>query len=179
MPSTSSSSRPRPIRRNSVARSAAWSTCRSSPVPTVARQRLRVPPQRCVRREQLLQQPRGPRQARIQAESVRRHPRRPDLQGQDLLLRRLPGAPRDAGGDGPFHRADNRDAGRQLLGADRVIYDPTTGLPFPGNIIPERPIDSVARNILTQLYPEPNTAGTRQRQRTDDQQLSAQPDQEP
>ena len=45
----------------------------------------------------------------------------------------------------------------------RVIYDPTTpGVPFPGNIIPNGRIDTVARNILTQLYPEPNTAGTRQ-----------------
>jgi hypothetical protein len=44
----------------------------------------------------------------------------------------------------------------------RVIYDPTTGQPFPGNIIPSERIDTVARNILTQLYPEPNTAGTRQ-----------------
>ena len=44
----------------------------------------------------------------------------------------------------------------------RVIYDPTTGLPFPGNTIPSGRIDTVARNILTQLYPEPNTAGTRQ-----------------
>src|SRR5689334_14555271 len=44
----------------------------------------------------------------------------------------------------------------------RVIYDPTTGQPFPGNIIPADRIDSVARNILNQLYPEPNTTGTRQ-----------------
>ena len=42
----------------------------------------------------------------------------------------------------------------------RVIYDPLTGQPFPGNIIPGGRIDTVARNILTQLYPEPNTAGT-------------------
>jgi len=44
----------------------------------------------------------------------------------------------------------------------RAIYDPLTGQPFPGNSIPGNRIDSVARNILTQLYPEPNTAGTRQ-----------------
>ena len=46
---------------------------------------------------------------------------------------------------------------------NRVIYDPTTGQPFPGNVIPADRIDTVARNILDQLYPEPNTAGTRQR----------------
>jgi hypothetical protein len=44
----------------------------------------------------------------------------------------------------------------------RVIYDPSTGQPFPGNRIPADRIDSVARNVLDQLYPEPNTAGTRQ-----------------
>ena len=45
----------------------------------------------------------------------------------------------------------------------RTIYDPTTpGVPFPGNTIPNGRIDTVARNILTQLYPEPNTTGTRQ-----------------
>lgn len=43
----------------------------------------------------------------------------------------------------------------------RVIYDPLTGQPFPGNIIPSGRIDSVASAILSQLYPEPNTAGSR------------------
>ncbi len=45
---------------------------------------------------------------------------------------------------------------------NRVIYDPTTGQPFQGNVIPGGRVDTVARNILTQLYPEPNTAGSRQ-----------------
>ncbi len=44
----------------------------------------------------------------------------------------------------------------------RVIYDPQTGQPFPGNIIPADRLDTVATNVLSQLYPEPNTAGTRQ-----------------
>ncbi len=44
---------------------------------------------------------------------------------------------------------------------NRPIYDPSTGQPFPGNIIPPNQIDAVANNILQQLYPEPNTAGTR------------------
>jgi hypothetical protein len=42
---------------------------------------------------------------------------------------------------------------------NRVIYDPLTGQPFQGNIIPSDRIDTVARNILSQLYPLPNTAG--------------------
>ena len=45
---------------------------------------------------------------------------------------------------------------------NRVIFDPLTGQPFPGNVIPANRIDTVAKNILSQLYPEPNTAGTRQ-----------------
>ena len=45
---------------------------------------------------------------------------------------------------------------------NRTIYDPTTGQPFPGNIIPANRIDAVAANILRDLYPEPNTGGTRQ-----------------
>jgi hypothetical protein len=43
----------------------------------------------------------------------------------------------------------------------RVIYDPLTGGPFPGNIVPQQRWDPAARNILEQLYPAPNTAGTR------------------
>jgi hypothetical protein len=44
---------------------------------------------------------------------------------------------------------------------NRVIYDPLTNQPFPGNIIPASRFDPVSRNILNQLYPEPNSAGTR------------------
>ena len=43
---------------------------------------------------------------------------------------------------------------------NRVIYDPLTGAPFPGNIIPESRWDPAAKNIMQQLYPEPNTAGS-------------------
>src|SRR5690606_38802414 len=42
---------------------------------------------------------------------------------------------------------------------NRVIYDPTTGQPFPGNVIPSGRVDPIARNIFEQLYPQPNTAG--------------------
>ena len=44
---------------------------------------------------------------------------------------------------------------------NRVIYDPLTGQPFPGNIIPQDRWDPAARNVLQQLYPSANTAGTR------------------
>jgi len=44
---------------------------------------------------------------------------------------------------------------------NRVIYDPLTNQPFPGNVIPQDRWDPAARNILNQLYPSANTAGTR------------------
>jgi len=44
---------------------------------------------------------------------------------------------------------------------NRIIYDPTTGQPFPGNIIPQNRWDPAARNILEQLIPDANTAGSR------------------
>ncbi|HYT75330.1 MAG TPA: carboxypeptidase regulatory-like domain-containing protein, partial [Vicinamibacterales bacterium] len=44
----------------------------------------------------------------------------------------------------------------------RAIFDPQTGQPFSGNVIPADRFDPVAAKILAQLYPEPNTAGTRQ-----------------
>src|SRR5215813_12688646 len=42
---------------------------------------------------------------------------------------------------------------------NRVIYDPVTHLPFPGNVIPQTRWDPAAKNTLAQLIPEPNTAG--------------------
>src|SRR5262249_41641257 len=43
----------------------------------------------------------------------------------------------------------------------RVIYDPQTGAPFPGNVIPGTRIDPVSARIIDQLYPLANTAGKR------------------
>jgi hypothetical protein len=45
---------------------------------------------------------------------------------------------------------------------NRTIFDPQTGQPFPGNVIPSQRFDPVAAQIFSQLYPAPNTAGTRQ-----------------
>jgi hypothetical protein len=44
---------------------------------------------------------------------------------------------------------------------NRTIYDPRTGQPFAGNVIPLSRFDPASRNVLGQLIPEPNTAGTR------------------
>ncbi len=46
---------------------------------------------------------------------------------------------------------------------NRVIYDPLTGQPFPGNIIPTNRINPTSRNVLDQLYPAANTTGRRAR----------------
>jgi hypothetical protein len=44
----------------------------------------------------------------------------------------------------------------------RVIYDPLSpGTPFAGNVIPQNRWDPASANIMSQLYPEPNTEGTR------------------
>lgn len=43
----------------------------------------------------------------------------------------------------------------------RPIYDPLTGQPFPGNVIPQSRWDPAAANVLKDLIPAPNTAGTR------------------
>jgi hypothetical protein len=43
----------------------------------------------------------------------------------------------------------------------RIIYDPITHLPFPGNVIPIGRWDPAAKNILNQLIPEADAAGTR------------------
>jgi hypothetical protein len=45
----------------------------------------------------------------------------------------------------------------------RAIIDPSTGQPFPGNVIPANRIDPAATKLLT-LMPLPNIAGTRPRQ---------------
>ncbi len=45
---------------------------------------------------------------------------------------------------------------------NRTIYDPLNpGQPFAGNLIPASRVDPASRNIVDQLYPEPNTAGQR------------------
>jgi Carboxypeptidase regulatory-like domain len=42
---------------------------------------------------------------------------------------------------------------------NRVIYDPLTGQPFPGNTIPASRWDPASANIMDQLFPAPNVAG--------------------
>jgi hypothetical protein len=45
---------------------------------------------------------------------------------------------------------------------NRPIFDPLNpGTQFPGNVIPQNRWDPASRNIISQLYPEPNADGTR------------------
>jgi len=45
---------------------------------------------------------------------------------------------------------------------NRTIFDPLNpGTPFAGNIIPSNRFDPASRNVINDLYPEPNAAGTR------------------
>src|SRR5262249_48968286 len=40
-----------------------------------------------------------------------------------------------------------------------VVYDPSTGLPFPGNVIPANRINPISSSIANNLYPMPNQPG--------------------
>jgi hypothetical protein len=44
---------------------------------------------------------------------------------------------------------------------NRTIYDPLTGKPFAGNVIPSDRFDPAAKAVIEQLYPTPNVAGTK------------------
>jgi hypothetical protein len=44
---------------------------------------------------------------------------------------------------------------------NRIVYDPITHLPFPGNVVPQDRWDIASKNILNMLIPESNTAGLR------------------
>jgi hypothetical protein len=46
----------------------------------------------------------------------------------------------------------------------RVIYDPRTGQPFPGNIIPQDRWDPASANVLREFVPTANTTGSRNAQ---------------
>src|SRR5262245_20366923 len=44
---------------------------------------------------------------------------------------------------------------------NRQIFDPLTGQPFPGNIIPTSRFDPASANVLRELIPAPNSPGSR------------------
>ena len=143
----------------------------------LSRQRLRVPPQRRARRQQLLQQPRRPREARFQAEPVRRHVRRSDLQGPDVLLRRLPGPPREAGTDVPVDRSVHADAAGELLGVEPRHLRPDDRTAVPGQHHPEDRWDPASSNILRAALSGAEHRGHDRRGRPAGQQLPDQPGQ--
>ena len=126
------------------------------PVP---RQRLRVPPQRRLRRQQLLQQPRRAAEAGLQNQFGGTLGG-PIYRNKTFFFGDYQGLRLEAGttrlSTVPTLKMRNGDFSE----ISRVIYDPLTQQPFPGNIIPRNRFDPASANVIAQLYPEPNTAGT-------------------
>ena len=115
-----------------------------------------------VRRQQLVQQPGGTGEARLQAAPVRRHHRRAHHQGQDVLLRGLPGDADHPGPDLPLHRALGADAPGQLLGDQPAHLRPPDRAALPGEHHSRRAAGiPLRRTSCSDLIPAPNTAGTR------------------
>ncbi len=141
-----------------------------------ARQRLRVPAQLEVRREQLLQRSRRTAEARFQPAPVRRHDQRPDREGQDVLLLRLSGLPRQPGRELPVDGALGEDARGRFLRAQPRHLRSADAPAVSGQRDPGQPV----RPGLEE-HPEPvdSRSGHRrqpQRDRADHQQLPDQPD---
>ncbi|MHB1700101.1 MAG: outer membrane beta-barrel protein [Acidobacteriaceae bacterium] len=76
-----------------------------------------------------------------------------DLFYKDLAETAIGSVPTPAMKNGDFSNFVNA-AGKQI-----PIYDPTTGKPFPGNIIPASRINPLSKAILP-LIPNPNSTGT-------------------
>ena len=75
----------------------------------------------------------GPREAGLQPAPVRRHDRRSARQGQDVLLLRLPGLRVNQGATYLSTVPSAKMRAGDFSELNRVIYDPITHLPFPGN----------------------------------------------
>ena len=82
------------------------------------------------------------RQACLLPAPVRRDARRPDHQGQDVLLRRLPGAAHQRRPDLPVDRADGQDAAGRLLRAQPRDLRPAHRPALPGQRDPAEPLGS-------------------------------------
>lgn len=76
-----------------------------------------------------------------------------DLFKQNFAQNQIGTVPTVAMKDGDFSNFVNTS------GAQIPIYDPQTGQPFPGNIIPQSRFSALAKSILP-LIPDPNRAGT-------------------
>ena len=95
------------------------------------------------------------------AAHLRRDHRRPDHREQAVLLRRLPGVPAGSPGQQVVSVAPAAWRQGDFSGVGVVIRDPVTGLPFPGNQIPQNRFSPIAKSILAnqQLYPLPTLPG--------------------
>ena len=135
--------------------------------------------ERRARRQQLLQQPGGIAQARLQARPVRRAPwADPSARTGPSSSPTTRGTRIDQGVNRRLHRALGRRCATGISPRSTApIYDPLTGQPFPGNVIPPRALGSAPRanDHGRSSSPRPNTAGQARRQRPDPQQLRDQP----
>ena len=133
--------------------------------------------QRRARRQQLVQQPGRAGEARLQPAPVRLHDRRPDHQGQDLLLRRLPGVSHHAGPELPLHRAFRRSCARATSPRSAgPSTTPSRASPSRATSSPQSRWDPASANVLRDLIPAPNTDGQPQRDRPGAQQLPDHPE---
>jgi hypothetical protein len=85
----------------------------------------------------------------------------------DKSLTALATVPTAAERAGDFSGTFNATTGAQI-----VVRDPQTGLPFPGNVIPSNRIDPTGRTIAN-LYPAPNRTGTQNFVSSPSQELTA------
>ena len=129
-----------------------------------ARQRLRVPPQRRVRRQQLLQQPRRTRPSPSSSRTSSAAPsaaRCSRTRRSSSPTTRATARRRARRSSRPCRRWRMR-GGRLLRAEPRHLRSDAPASRSRATSFRAAASTTVARNILTQLYPEPNTAGTRQ-----------------
>ena len=142
-----------------------------------ARQRLRVPAQLEVRREQLLQRPGRAARSRTSASTSTAAP----SAARSSRTRRSTSSTTRATTSTRARRYLSTVPSAKMRAGDfselnRVIYDPMTHLPFPGNIIPADRWDPAAKNILEPVDSRAEHGGHAQCHRADHQQLPDQPD---
>ena len=104
----------------------------------------------------------GRAEAGVQPAPVRRHDRRADPQGQDVLLLRLSGIPREPGRRPTCRRCRRRRCARATFPSS-TGSSTTRSRTCRFRATSSRQADGIRRpkNILNQLIPEPNTGGTR------------------
>ena len=118
---------------------------------TVPRLGLRIPPRREVRRQALRLHQRPPGQVAVQVERLRLRGGRP---GADATSCSSWATSKGCGVGRPRRRTFTVPTAKMFTGdfseilPGTIIYDPLTGQPFPGNVIPAGRIDPISKNLL-------------------------------